>query len=179
MVLAFSRGLLDENIQPVVKHFPGHGNTVEDSHEGIAYVNKDLEELEKEELLPFEKAIDKGVGAIMKGHLLVPAVDETTMASLSVKWKEYMEAHYDLTETLVMTDAMDMGAVVENYSVQEAAYLSLMAGNDLLLMPDDLQKAYEGIMKAYEDGHLNEERIDESVRKILSKKVAQKMFVLP
>lgn len=179
MVLAFSRGLLEENIQPVVKHFPGHGNTVEDSHEGIAYVNKDLEELEKEELLPFGKAIDEGVGAIMKGHLLVPAVDETTIASLSVKWKDYMEAHYDLTETLVMTDAMDMGAVVGNYSAQEAAYLSLMAGNDIILMPDDLQKAYEGIMKAYEDGHLNEERIDESVRKILSKKVAQKMFVLP
>lgn len=179
MVLAFARGLLDENIQPVVKHFPGHGNTVEDSHEGIAYVYKSLEELEKEELLPFGKAIEEGVGAIMKGHLLVPAVDETTMASLSVKWKEYMEAHYDLTETLVMTDAMDMGAVVENYSAQEAAYLSLMAGNDIILMPNDLQAAYEGIMKAYEDGQLNEERIDESVRKILSKKVAQKMFVLP
>lgn len=179
MILAFSRGLIEENIQPVIKHFPGHGNTIEDSHEGIAYVHKSLEELEKEELLPFERAINMGVGAIMKGHLLVPAVDETTIVSLSDKWKEYMAAHYDLTETLVMTDAMDMGAVVENYSAEEAAYLSLMAGNDMILIPDDLEKAYEGILKAYTDGHLSEERIDESVKKILSKKVAQKMFVLP
>lgn len=178
MVLAFSQGLLEENIQPVVKHFPGHGNTIEDSHEGIAYVHKDLAALEGEELLPFEKAIEGGVGAIMKGHLLVPSVDETTIVSLSDKWNSYMESHFDLSDTLVMTDAMDMGAVVENYGSEEVACLSLMAGNDILLMPYDLEKAYDGILKAYEEGRISEARIEASVRKILSKKVAQKILVL-
>lgn len=178
MVLAFSKGLLSENIQPVVKHFPGHGNTIEDSHDGIAYVNKDLAALEGEELMPFKKAIEAGVGAIMKGHLLVYAVDETTIVSLSDKWRSYMESHFDLSNTLVMTDAMDMGAVIENYGTGEAAYLSLMAGNDILLMPYDLEKAYEGVLKAYEEGRISGARIEASVRKILSKKVARKMLVL-
>lgn len=178
MVLAFSKGLLEENIQPVVKHFPGHGNTIEDSHQGIAYVHKDLVALEEEELLPFRKAIEEGVGAIMKGHLLVPAVDETTIVSLSDKWNSYMESQFDLSDTLVMTDAMDMGAVIKNYGSGEAACLSLMAGNDILLMPYDLEKAYEGILKAYEEGRISKERIETSVRKILSKKVAQKILVL-
>lgn len=178
MVLAFSKGLLSENIQPVVKHFPGHGNTIEDSHDGIAYVNKDLAALEGEELMPFKKAIEAGVGAIMKGHLLVSAVDETTIVSLSDKWRIYMESHFDLSNTLVMTDAMDMGAAIENYGTGEAAYLSLMAGNDILLMPYDLEKAYEGILKAYEERRISKARIEASVRKILSKKVARKMLVL-
>lgn len=178
MIVAFAKGLIDAGIQPVVKHFPGHGNTIEDSHEGIAYVNKGLEELEKEEMIPFKAAISEGIGAVMKGHLMVPDVDETTVVSLSSKWKVYMETQYDLTNTLVMTDAMDMGAVVQNYGSSEAAVLSVLAGNDIILMPYDLEKAYEGVLNAYEEGRITQERIDESVRKILSKKVAQKILVL-
>ena len=77
-----------------------------------------------------------------------------------------------------MTDAMDMGAVVQNYGSSEAAVLSVLAGNDIILMPYDLEKAYEGVLNAYEEGRITQERIDESVRKILSKKVAQKILVL-
>lgn len=178
MVLAFCKGLQQEGIQPVVKHFPGHGNTVQDSHEGIAYISKSLSELEKEELVPFEEAIKVGAGAVMKGHLLAEAVDGEHIVSLSDKWKDYMESHYNLSDILIMTDAMDMGAVVQNYGVGESAVLGIKAGNDILLMPYNLEEAYEAVWKAYENGQITEQRINQSVRKILSKKVAQKLLVL-
>lgn len=177
-VVAFAKGLKSQGIQPVVKHYPGHGNTKEDSHEGIAYIDKTLSELEKEELVPFEKAIEEKIGALMKGHLLVSEVDEDYMVSLSAKWNKYMRERYDLSDTLIMTDALEMGAVVNKYGVGEAAVLAVRAGNDILLMPYDLQKAFEGVYKAYTDGRISEDRINESVRKILSKKVAQNGLVL-
>ena len=129
-------------------------------------------------MIPFEETIKADIGAIMKGHLLVKDVDNQYIVSLSNKWKVYMEQHYDLSNTLIMTDAMEMGAVINHYGQAEAAYLSVLAGNDIILMPYDLQVAYEGIYKAYEEGRLTEERINSSVRKILSKKVSQKILVL-
>ena len=176
-VLAFAKGLIDEGIQPVVKHFPGHGNTIEDSHDGLAYVYKSLEALEKEELVPFEAAINNGVGAIMMGHLVVPEVDEVYPASLSKVWKAYME-RYDLSEVLKITDALDMGAIINHYEVGEAAILALEAGNDICLMPSDLAIAYQSVLEAVLEKRLTEEEINSSIRKILSKKVSQNLLVL-
>lgn len=178
MVMAFAKGLTEQGILPVVKHFPGHGCTKEDSHTGLAYVDKPLAQLEKEELRPFMAAIEGDVAGVMKGHLMVPAVDETYPASLSVKWQTYLCEKADVSSTLFITDALNMGAITTQYKSGEAAILAVEAGNDILLMPEDLEEAYRGILGAIEEGRLSEERIDVSVKKILSKKIAHNQRVL-
>ena len=127
MVIAFAKGLKDEGILPVVKHFPGHGNTMEDSHSGLAYVNKELLALEQEELIPFFAAVNEGVGGLMKGHLLVSAVDEKYPASLSVRWQEYLRGKVDTSNSLLITDALNMGAITTHYSSGEMAVLAVQA----------------------------------------------------
>ena len=178
MVLAFAKGLREEKIMPVVKHFPGHGNTREDSHSGLAYVNKKLPELEQEELVPFFAAINDGMDGLMKGHLLVSAVDDKHPASLSVKWQDYLRSKADTSNTLLITDALNMGAITAHYTSGEMAVLAVQAGNDILLMPENLPEAYEGLLLAVKEGKIAEERIDCSVKKILSKKIAQNLNVL-
>lgn len=177
MVMAFEKGLKEQQIISVIKHFPGHGNTKEDSHTGLAYVNKSLEELEQEELKPFFKAIEENIDGMMKGHLLVPAVDEEYPASLSAKWQAYLEEHGDVSKTLLITDALDMGAITQAYTSAEAAQRAIEAGNDLLLMPQNLKEAYTGIMDRVREGNIEESRIDKSVKKILSKKIAQQQGI--
>jgi beta-N-acetylhexosaminidase len=178
MVISFAKGLLSENVQPVLKHFPGHGNTEQDSHEGLAYVNKTKDELEKQELVPFIEAMNDGIDVLMRGHLVVKAVDEDEPATLSKKWLEYMESLFDTKDILMITDAMNMGAIAENYSIEEATVKSFLAGNDIILMPKDIAEASEALLKAYEKGLITDERLNESVKKILSKKVELNILVI-
>ena len=171
MVIAESQALNEQGIVLAVKHYPGHGATAADSHNGYAYTDKTLEELYECELVPFKEAIDSGAGVIMVGHISVPNItDDDVPSSLS---------HYMITEVLrnqlgfdgiVITDAMNMGAVTKQYSAAEAAVLSIQAGSDIILMPENFVKAYEGVLAAVESGELTEERIDESVRRILREK---------
>ena len=178
MVISFAKGLLSENVQPVLKHFPGHGNTKEDSHAGLAYMDKTKAQIEQEELIPFLKAADEGIDAVMRGHLIVKAIDSKYPATLSKKWHDYMKTLMDTQKILMITDAMNMGAIAEYYTSEEAAVMSFMAGNDIILMPKDLNSAHEGILKAYKKGIISEERLNISVRKILSKKLEQNILVL-
>ncbi|MDF2878507.1 MAG: glycoside hydrolase [Clostridia bacterium] len=178
MVIRYAQGLLDQEVQPVIKHFPGHGNTKEDSHNGIAYVNKTKEELEKEELVPFIEAVNSGIDVMMRGHLLVKDVDEEYPATLSKKWFDYMKTVLNTQKVLFITDAMNMGAVSENYTVEDAVVKGFLAGNDIILMPKDLKLAAEAINKAYEEGVITEERLNESIRKNLSKKVERNILVI-
>lgn len=178
MVIAFAKGLKEQGILPVIKHFPGHGNTMEDSHTGMAYVNKSLEELQKEELVPFFTALQNGDYGVMKGHLLVSSVDAKYPASLSEVWQEYLAGQIDVKKTLFVTDALNMGAITHQYSSSEAAVLAIKAGNDMLLMPEQFMQAYNGVLIALADGTLIEAQIDLSVYKILSKKIAQNLDVL-
>ena len=178
MVIAFAKGLKAQGILPVIKHFPGHGNTIEDSHTGMAYVNKSLEALEQEELVPFFTALENGDYGVMKGHLLVSSVDAKYPASLSEVWQDYLAGQIDMNKTLFVTDALNMGAITQQYSSSEAAVLAIKAGNDILLMPEQFIEAYEGVRMALADGTLSEAQIDLSVYKILSKKIAQNLNVL-
>ncbi|WP_070000497.1 glycoside hydrolase family 3 protein [Cellulosilyticum sp. I15G10I2] len=171
MVISFAEGLLAKNIQPVLKHFPGHGNTQEDSHDGLAYVHKTKEALEEEELVPFIEAIKQSVDSVMLGHLIVEAIDAKYPATLSKKWFAYMDTLFNTSEVLFVTDAMNMGAIEKNYGPEEAVEMSFLAGNDILLMPRDIKRAVDTIRNAYENGRITEERLDQSVKKILSKKV--------
>lgn len=168
MCLQVMSGLEEQGVYAVYKHFPGHGMTAGDTHEGYAYSEKTLEEIKACELIPFQKGIDAGVSFIMVGHISLPAITgDHTPASLS----EFIitdllrgQLGYD---GIVITDAMNMGAIVRQYSSGDAAVKAIQAGADIILMPADFKEAYEGVIRAVENGVLSEERIDESLKRIL------------
>ena len=171
MASAFLNGLRDTGVQGTYKHFPGHGNTAADTHDGYAYTEKTWEELLECELIPFETGISQGVNFIMVAHIALPNVTgDDTPASLS-------EAVYDLLrselgyEGIAVTDALNMGAVTEDYTSEQAAVAALQAGADMILMPEDFESAFSGVLNAVESGELTEERIDESLERILRVKL--------
>ena len=172
MALAELRGLESQGVIGLLKHFPGHGATAGDTHEGYAYTDASLEEMMANELVPFADGIEAGVDVIMVGHISCPQVTGDDLpASLSEKMTTQIlrqEMGYD---GFLITDAMNMGAVSENYSSSEAAVAAIRAGIDMILMPQDFQQAYEGILNAVESGELTEERIDESLRRITALKL--------
>ena len=169
MASAFAEGLRENDVIATFKHFPGHGDTAEDSHSALATTDNSLDELTTCEFLPFEKATD--ADWVMVGHIAAPQVaGDDTPASLSPAL---------VTDTLkgqlgfkgiVVTDALNMGAIVEHYGAGECAVQALEAGCDVLLMPVDFEKAQSAVLAAVNDGTLTEERIDESVLKILEAK---------
>ena len=172
MSMAALDGLMPKGVTGVIKHFPGHGATEGDTHEGYAYTNKTWGELEICELIPFQTGIEQEVPMIMAGHISLPNVTgDETPASLSheiVTKRLREQMGYD---GVVVTDAMNMGAVAENYEPAEAAVKALQAGVDLILMPEDFRAAYQGVMDAVEDGTLSKKRIDQSLRRILRLKL--------
>lgn len=172
MDAAFSDGLRSCGVLSTYKHFPGHGATEADTHEGYAYTMKTWDELLEAELVPFIKGIEDEVPLIMMGHISLPSVTgDDTPASLSDKIiTDHLinELNY---KGLIVTDALEMGAIVEGYSSAEAALAALRAGNDLLLMPADFQGAYTGVLEAVKNGTLPEARIDASLEKIFTAKL--------
>lgn len=175
MSLQVMAGLKEYGVYATYKHFPGHGMTAGDTHEGYAYSEKTLEEIKACELIPFQKGIDAGVSFIMAGHISLPAITgDHTPASLSEAIITDLLRRQLGYDGIVITDAMNMGAIVRQYSSADAAVKSLQAGADLILMPADFEEAYEGVINAVENGVLSEERIDESLRRILY--VKQKMY---
>lgn len=170
--VAYSDGLHAHGMMSAFKHFPGHGATAADTHEGYAYTDKSYEELMKAELMPFCAAGENGVDMVMVGHISVPAVTgNDTPSSLSEQMITGVLRGDLGYEGLIVTDALNMGAIVGSYGSSAAAVKAVAAGVDLLLMPGDLQAAYSGIYNAVQNGEISEERIDESVRRILTAKV--------
>jgi beta-N-acetylhexosaminidase len=153
-----------------LKHFPGHGDTAEDSHYSSAYVKKSLEELEKEEFLPFESGISHGADFVMVGHLIVPDVDEAP-ATLSKTFIEDILRGELGFQGIVITDALQMSALAGNYSSEEIAVRAVQAGNDMLLEPADFKTSVQALEQAVVSGTITEERIDQSVARILSCKL--------
>jgi beta-N-acetylhexosaminidase len=171
MVREFVKGLQGEGIIATLKHFPGHGDTKEDTHYGWASVTHDLARLTEQELVPFKMGIEAGAGFIMVGHISVPNVTGNDKAATFSQ--EIVTAI--LREQLgysgvIITDALDMGAVVKYYEPAETAVQAVLAGVDILLMPQDVSLAFNGILKAVEDGEISESRIDESLSRILRTK---------
>lgn len=172
MVIAEYNAMEEEGITPVIKHFPGHGDTAEDSHVGNAYTNKTLEELNECELIPFQQAIDDGVQVIMVGHISTPNItDDGLPASLSSYMINDLLRQQMGFDGVVVTDSFGMGAISQNYSSADAAVMAINAGVDIILMPEDFYSAYNGVLAAVESGEISEERIDESVRRILEVKL--------
>ena len=174
MALAFSKGLSERGVLPCWKHFPGHGGTKEDSHKGVAILHASMEELlQSEELSPFLHAARAGVPMIMTGHIAVPeAVGTTYPASLNGKLIGILRGPGVEYDGLLITDSLGMRAITQLVSPAEAAVLAVEAGNDLLLLSDHLEEAYQAVLTAVADGRISEERINESVRRILRCKQA-------
>ncbi len=166
MVNEVVRGLTEEEVISVIKHFPGHGDTNEDSHVGRAFVDRSLEELHGRELVPFQNAINQEVEAIMIAHVELPQIDKGIPATLSHKIITGILKNEMEFKGLVITDALDMEAITAQFGKGEAALQSFMAGTDILLMPD-IDEAYNYLLKAYKDDVITDQRLEESVYKIL------------
>lgn len=173
MVTSELKGLSDQGIYGVVKHFPGHGNTSEDSHDGAAVSEKVIEELRAVEFVPFQRAIDSGVSFIMVGHISLPNVTgDNTPASLSGQVMTDILRTEMGYQGVVITDAMNMKAITENYTADQAAVMAVSAGADIILMPQDYETAYQGLLDAVNNGTITEERINESLVRIVRAKLA-------
>lgn len=173
MVAAQVRGMQDAGVLATLKHFPGHGSARTDSHDGMAVVDKSKEELASSDWIPFQSGIEAGAGVVMVGHISVPAViGDDTPSSLSYRMvTEILRNELGYTG-VVVTDALNMGAVTQRYTSEAAAVKAVMAGVDMILMPADFSKAYYGILDAVNRESISEERINESLRRILRVKMA-------
>lgn len=172
LAAAVSNGLHSEGVLSTFKHFPGHGATEADTHQGYAYARRTYEELTVSELVPFAAAGENGADMIMAAHISLPdLLGDDTPCSLSYQMITEVLRNDLGFEGLVITDSLQMGAIAENYGSDESAVKAVEAGVDLLLMPKDFSLAYEGIQNAVADGRISEERINESVRRILRKKL--------
>ncbi|HEY5069292.1 MAG TPA: glycoside hydrolase family 3 protein, partial [Candidatus Acidoferrum sp.] len=175
-VAAYIRGAHEAGMLTTAKHFPGHGDTATDSHLGLAQVSGDRARLHAVELPPFERAISAGVDAVMVAHVTVPALDSdptrvatTSKAIVTGLLKEDMGF-----KGVVVTDALDMAGLTRIYAndVGRAAVESFKAGNDVLIIPADLDASYRSMLQAVRSGEISRSRLDESVRKILELKAS-------
>lgn len=169
---AYLEGLQEHDVIGAYKHFPGHGATLGDTHEGYAYTDRTYEELAAEDMRPFIKGADAQIPMIMVGHISVPNVTGNQLpASLSdIMIGEILRGDLEY-DGVVITDAMNMGAITDQYTSDQACIMALRAGADMLLMPEDLQIAYHGVLQAVNDGEISEETLDEAVRRIIRVKL--------
>ena len=171
MSTALAKGLSDNNIIPVYKHFPGHGNTSTDSHYNLPVVTKTKEELLKSDLIPFINAIENNAEIIMVGHLAVPEItNDFTPASLSKTIITDILKNELGYNNLIITDALNMKAITNYYSEKETYELAINAGVNMLLMPNNPLKAMELIKESINEGTISIESINNSVYKILKLK---------
>ena len=172
MDLSMLAGLSECNVYGTLKHFPGHGGTEADSHEGYAYTEKTLEQLKEAELIPFREGVKNEVPFIMIGHISTPNITgDNSPASLSKKITTDLLRKEMGYKGIIITDAMNMGAITTDYNSGEAAVKAISAGSDIVLMPKDFNEAYERVCAAVKSGELSEAQINESVERILSKKM--------
>ena len=171
MALSFSQGLESTGVISVYKHFPGHGDTYEDSHNTLPIITKTKEELMELELIPFKDAIEIGADVIMVGHLAIPSITGNSKpASLSKEViTELLKKELGFNG-IVITDALNMGALTKQYTEEEIYINAINAGIDILLMPEFDNETIEIILKEVEEGIIKVEEINDSVEKILELK---------
>ncbi len=175
MVEAFTAGLQAQNVSAVLKHFPGHGSTVTDSHTGYSESRRTLEELRETELLPFAAGIEAGADFVMISHM-TPVELDSVPASLSETVVTTLLREELGFDGVVITDSFSMGAITDNFSTKEAVTRAVLAGVDMILMPTDAVRAHGALLAAVQSGEIPEERIDESVLRILQLKEKRGLF---
>lgn len=196
-VAAFVQGAQSKGVIATAKHFPGHGDTATDSHRGLPEIDVSRERLNTIELVPFKAAVESGVGSVMTGHIGMPLIDPTAVVPLprDVKLKpldtdengEVVVENGTMPTTLspvmngilrndlafkglVVTDAMSMSGLTLYFTQEEASVRALEAGADLLLKPADPDASFRGVKAAVKSGRLSEQRIEQSVRRVLAAK---------
>lgn len=166
MAKAMAEGLEEQGIVPVFKHFPGHGDTAQDSHEEVAYSHKTLEELQNCEFIPFSGLTENQ--CVMVGHIALPEVTgDMTPATLSSQIVTGLLREELGFEGLIFTDSMVMEAITDNYSGAEASLLALKAGCQVILQPEDFPSAFTGVLEAVKAGDFPEEQLNAVVLQIL------------
>ncbi|MCD7751906.1 MAG: glycoside hydrolase family 3 protein [Lachnospiraceae bacterium] len=172
MVAAAVQGFHDGGILCTLKHFPGHGDTSTDSHEGYTELTKTLAQLQETEFVPFVGGISAGADFVMVGHISVPQVTGSDLpATLSATMISILRNDLGF-DGLIITDSMQMEAITDRYSSGEAAVMAIQAGVDMILMPENLQEAVEGVYEAVQSGEITKERLQESVLRILRTKIS-------
>ena len=169
---AFLRGMSSEGILSSAKHFPGHGDTATDSHKSLPFLDFTKQRLDSVELYPYKELLDQGLSSVMVAHLNIPAYEEreglpSSLSKSIISDLLKKEMGY---EGLVFTDALNMKAVSEFAPDGEVELSAFLAGNDILTIPVDVKNAKKKIIEAYEKGIISEERLAESVKKILMAK---------
>ncbi len=170
--IAYMKGLQEENIISTAKHFPGHGDTHTDSHLALPLIGHDLERLTEVELYPFKQLIDSGLWGIMVAHLNIPALDPepgipTTLSAPVVSGLLKNDMGYN---GLVVTDALNMKGVADQFPPGEVELRAFMAGNDMLVYVRDVKIAVDAIQKAIQDGRISDEDVENRCKKILEAK---------
>src|SRR5690625_3843640 len=173
------RGYQEEGVIATAKHFPGHGDTEADSHHELPKVTYDMEELKEVHLPPFQAAIKAGIDSIMTSHIIVEAIDPKLPATLSKDVLTGLLREEMGFEGLIVTDAMGMQAIDANWGAGEAAVMSIQAGAEIVMAEGptkDQIETYEALNEAYQSGELTEERINNSLERILRKKLEYDLF---
>ncbi len=167
--MAYSNGLQDNNILAAIKHFPGHGDTDTDSHLDLPVVSHSLKRLNEIEIAPFKALMDKGIGGVMVAHLYVPALDKTKgiPASISKTIITGLLKEKLGYKGLIITDALNMGAVANKFKAGELDSMAFKAGNDIMLFSQDVATGKKLIQQAIDNGEISQDRVEESVKKIL------------
>lgn len=173
MGISTMKGIEESDVIPVVKHFPGHGDTEVDSHYGLPIVTKSISELERFEFVPFKNAIESGADMVMISHIILQAIDKDNPATLSKKIvTDILRKDLDF-DGVTITDDMQMKAITQNIDIEKASVESIKAGMDIILIGSDInstKSTIEAIKKSVEINNISESRIDESVYRILKLK---------
>ena len=179
MVSQEVKGLQNNGVSAALKHFPGQGNAGEDTHKGYVNLDVTIDGLRDNEFLPFEEGIAAGADMIMMSHVSVKGITQSdipaSLSSLMVNDILREELQYD---GIIITDAMNMKIITKFYEAGQAAVSAIKAGNDMILMPDNFESAYEAVSEAVEEGTLSEKRINASVRRILEVKIRRGILPL-
>lgn len=180
---AYIKGLHETGTAATAKHFPGHGDTAVDSHVGLPSVPHDIDRLKKVELYPFQQAMDAGIDAIMSAHVTFPKIDDTKAISKKDGTEVSVPgtlSHKILTglmreemgfKGVIVTDAMNMGAIADHFGPVDAAIRAVKAGADILLMPVGIEAVANGIYEAVASGDISEDRLEQSVERIFTLKL--------
>lgn len=188
MGIAYTKGLQSTGVAATAKHFPGHGDTAVDSHLGLPEVPYDKERLMEVELYPFQKAMDANIDAIMTAHVTFPKIDDTKVISKKDGTEISLPAtlsHKVLTglmrkemgfDGVIITDALNMNAIAEHFGPVDAAIRAVKAGTDIVLMPVGLAEVADGLLNAVKSGEISEDRIEDSVERILTLKIKRNIF---
>ncbi|MBS4201155.1 beta-N-acetylhexosaminidase [Bacillus sp. FJAT-49732] len=166
-------GIQSENVIATIKHFPGHGDTSVDSHLELPIIKKTRIQLEGLELIPFRRAIDNGADVVMVAHILLPQLDSNFPASMSKPIMTDILRNQLGFKGVIITDDMTMGAITEHFDIGQAAVQSLKSGSDIILVGheyDNIVEIFSSIKTAVQKGEISEQRLNESVERIITLK---------